>query len=409
MLSPRGVTVAIAGLSMWFAARLLGSPGLEVVAIGIAVLPFLAGLPTRIGERRIAVKRHLSEGRVAPGTRVTATLSVENLSPARTALLLLEDQLPPPLGRPARLVITPIRGHGRREVAYTIVPPSRGRYRIGPVRIDATDPFGLSRLRLKVDDIVELLVTPEIEDLSSPPDAATGVGVGSTRARQLIRAGEEYYTMRSYQEGDDLRRIHWPSVARTGELMIRQHESTRRASATVFIDTRETAIGRAHEASFERAVSAAASIAMLLSQGGFTVRLATPDAPAVVLSTDRLLDALASLEQDRAGSLAGSLTHLREGAAADASLVFVAAPPASQELPSLVRAGAGYGPKLAVLVHPADPATAPPSRRAQLEARATHASLTMMRAGWDCLLLSPTTRLVERWHIPRERRLASNA
>ena len=36
--------------------------------------------------------------------------------------------------------------------------------------------------------------------------------------------------MRGYQEGDDLRRIHWPSVARTGELMIRQDESSKRAS-----------------------------------------------------------------------------------------------------------------------------------------------------------------------------------
>ena len=47
--------------------------------------------------------------------------------------------------------------------------------------------------------------------------------------------------------------------------------------------------------------------------------------------------------------------------------------------------------------------------RTQLEARATQAQLTLVRAGWDCLVLSPTMRLQERWHTPRARRPASSA
>ena len=58
--------------------------------------------------------------------------------------------------------------------------------------------------------------------------------------------------MRGYQEGDDLRRIHWPSVARTGELMIRQDESTRRSTAVLFVDTRDAAVGQTHTPSFEK-------------------------------------------------------------------------------------------------------------------------------------------------------------
>ena len=83
--------------------------------------------------------------------------------------------------------------------------------------------------------------------------------------------------MRQYQEGDDLRRIHWPSVAHTGELMIRQDESSRRSSGLVFLDSRESALGQIHGPAFERAVSVAASLGVLLARGGFSLRLSTAE------------------------------------------------------------------------------------------------------------------------------------
>jgi hypothetical protein len=51
MLAGRGVAVLATGLLMWLAARLIGSPGLEVVAIGIAALPFVAAGAARRGAR----------------------------------------------------------------------------------------------------------------------------------------------------------------------------------------------------------------------------------------------------------------------------------------------------------------------------------------------------------------------
>ena len=409
MLATRGVTVALAGLAMWFAARLLGSPGLEVVAIGIAILPFLSALSLRLKRSDLDVRRRVSETRVVPGTRVTVTLEIRNRGTSRTPLLLLEDALPPALGRPARLVVTGIGGRASQTLTYPLVPQSRGRFSLGPLRIDVSDPYALGRNRLRIDQRDEFLVTPEIEDLTTPHDPSTGAGFGAARARQLLRSGEEYYTMRAFQEGDDLRLIHWPSVARTGELMIRQNEASRRASGVIFIDTREGAIGRAHEPAFERAVSCAASVGMLLARNGFALRLATADTPVSTLADERFLDALAGLGHGPAPSLSTALTHLRSAASPEASLVFVAAPPNERELPSLARAGSGFGPKLAVLVHPVDPLAVPPARRSQLEGRATQATLVLARAGWDCIVLSPNQKLVERWHVPRQRRLASNA
>ena len=81
MLAGRGITVFVTGSAMWVAARLLGSPGLEVIAIGIAALPLLAAFAAKRGARHILVRRRLSDVRVTPGSRVTVTLDLENRSP----------------------------------------------------------------------------------------------------------------------------------------------------------------------------------------------------------------------------------------------------------------------------------------------------------------------------------------
>ena len=409
MLTPRGITVAVAGIVMWVCARFLGSPGLEVVAIGLAALPFIAGLFLRATNKPIAATRHLSESRVTPGTRVTVRLDIANPTPATTSFLLLEDRLPPALGRPARLVVTGVGGRGTQPVSYTVLPQTRGHFGIGPLTVDRTDAFGLSRRRVVVEGRDELVVTPEIEDLRAPTDSASATSVGNARSRQLLRSGEEYYTMRGYQEGDDLRRIHWPSVARTGTLMIRQDEASRRAGGLLYLDNREATLGATGTPAFERAVSCAASIGALFARNGYALSLGSDESPIQSVTEDRFLDLLAGLGQGRSRSLARALTLLRHAGSGDMSLVFVGAPLAPQELPQLARAGAAFGPKLAVLVHPMDPASAPSNRRAQLESRATQSQLTLLRAGWDVLLLSPSTRLRERWHTPRTRPFVSSA
>jgi uncharacterized protein (DUF58 family) len=406
MLAGRGIAVLATGIAMWVAARLLGSPGLEVVAIGIGLLPFLASAAAKRAAKRLLVRRRISDVRVGPGTRVAVTVDVENRSSSSTSFLLLEDRLPTPLGRAARLVLGGVGAHTVERASYTLVPQARGRYLLGPLIVNASDPFALSRQRLEFDDRDELLVTPEIEDLGTAPDPASGPSFGASRARQLFRTGEEYYTMRQYQEGDDLRRIHWPSVARTGDLMIRQDESTRRASGLVFLDTRAAALGRTHTPAFERGVSAAASVGVLLARRGFVLRLGTTELPAAALSEERFLDALTALSHTELRSVGPALAHLRAGASPETSLVFVSAPPVPGELAALIRAGAGFGPKLAVLIHVTDPHRLPPDRQAQLEGRATQARLALTRAGWDVIVMNPSMRLQERWHTPAERPLA---
>jgi uncharacterized protein (DUF58 family) len=406
MLTRRGATVLGAGVAMWMAARLLGSPALEIVGVGLAALPLVAAASVHWGRQRLALRRRLSDVRVSPGTKVSVTIDVENRSGAPTSVLLLEDHMPSALGRPARLVVSGVRGHGHQLVSYTVLPQLRGRYPLGPLTVDVSDPFALTRQRIEFAEREEILVTPEVEDLTRATNPGLGPNVGVSRARQLFRTGEEYYTMRPYQEGDDLRRIHWASVARTGQLMIRQDESSRRANGLVFLDNRSGSVGRSRTPAFERSVSVAATLGMLLLRNGFSLRWATADAAAMPVNDDRFLDALAGVDHSREATIGTSLRHLRAAASSDTTLILVSGPPAPNELSSLLRSAAGFGPKLAVLVYPVDPDTLPLDRQADLEGRATHARLSLTRAGWDCIVLPPSMRLIERWQVPRERLLA---
>jgi uncharacterized protein (DUF58 family) len=210
--------------------------------------------------------------------------------------------------------------------------------------------------------------------------------------------------MREYVTGDDLRRIHWPSVARTGHLMIRQDESTRRSMATIFLDNRTTAMGADASPGFEKGVSVAASIGRLLIQAGFAVNLATLDSEATPVSETVLLETLASVSTIRTGAIGESLTRLRSAARSDTSLALVTAPPQGPELSAMSRIGTGFGRKLVVFVYPVSPSELPHEARREMESRASVARGTLLHAGWEVFVISPDGRLADVWRSSRRSR-----
>lgn len=405
MPSGRGVVVFGAAIGLWVIARIAGSPTLHMIAVGLLVLPFATSLFARWSRHRLRIRRRLSETRVQPGQRVHVELEVENQTSAQTSFLLIEDRLPSALGRSARLVIASLHGRGRQLVRYTLTPRRRGRYMLGPLTVDLSDPFALTKVRVEFDEREELVVAPEVENLIGGPDSPFGMTSGLALAKHLFRTGDEFYTMRSYVEGDDLRRIHWRSVARSGELMIRQDESSRRSNAVLFIDTRDSAVGQTHSPCFEKVVSASASLGTLLLRYGFSVKLVTTQLPPQRVGEEQLLEALAGISHDTSRALSTGLGRLRMAAGSDTTLVVVGAPPPPNELAALIRTGAMFGPKIGVFVHPTDPDTLPTDRRAQLDGRASQARLSMTRSGWEVLVLPPSARLREVWQTSKTRPL----
>jgi uncharacterized protein (DUF58 family) len=397
MPTRRGWAALAAGLSLWAAARSLGSEDLHIVAVGITSLPFLAALFVRWNRVRLSIHRHLSAARVFPGTRIVVTLTVENQGAATAPFLLLEDALSPSLGPPARLVVSGVPAGLKQSASYSVLARHRGRYAIGPVMISVTDPFGLGRIRLRDPSETELVVYPAVEDVELRRLGIRGAGAGESTVRQLYRSAAEFYTMREYVTGDDLRRIHWPSVARTGQLMIRQDESTRRSVATLFLDNRSEALGLAGSPGFERAVSLAASVGRALCRGGFVVHFATVDRPGRAITEVEMLESLAGATPVRTAGVGEAMAALRAAGRADTSLVLVAAPPTEREVTGITRIGTTFGRKLALLVYPVSAKGLAPHSAADLHARALAARASLQHAGWDVVVVEPDGRLIDAW------------
>jgi uncharacterized protein (DUF58 family) len=404
MPTRRGWSAFAAGVGFWIAARFIGSDDLHMVAVGLTVLPFLAAVFVQWNRVRLDIHRHLSAPRVHAGARINVAIDITNQGSLTTPFLLLEDAVSPALGKPARLVVTGVPPGSRQRVSYPVATRHRGRYTIGPLSISISDPFGLARVRMQTTSKNEIIVYPVVEELEAWTLGMQGAGAGESTVRHLFRSAAEFYTMREYVTGDDLRRIHWPSVARTGNLMIRQDESTRRSMATIFLDNRTGAMGADASPGFEKGVSVAASIGRLLIQAGFAVNLATLDTEPILVTETTLLETLASVTTVRTGGIGESLTRLRSAARSDTSLALVTAPPRGPELAAMTHIGTGFGRKLAVFVHPTLPTALPEEARTELENRASIARGTLTHGGWEVFVVSPDGRLAEVWRSSRRSR-----
>ena len=115
------------------------------------------------------------------------------------------------------------------------------------------------------------MVTPHVMPLPSVRLGGEWAGSGESTARSVATSGEDDAATRDYRRGDDLRRIHWRSTARRGELMVRREEQPWQSRAVLLLDTRAGIHhGDGPTASLEWAISAAASIGVHLSRSGFT-------------------------------------------------------------------------------------------------------------------------------------------
>src|SRR3712207_4511711 len=254
----------------------MGQPALSRVGVLVLALPLVTAAFIGRSRYRLALVRTVSPQLVSAGQPARVNLSLTNEGRTPSGVLLLEDHVPYVLGTRPRFVLEGI-GHGwRRHVTYQVRSDVRGRFEIGPMTVRVVDPFGLIELARAFQTTVPLTVTPRTVPLSSIPLGGAWTGSGDNRPRAFAIGSAEDVTVREYRRGDDLRRVHWRSSARVGELMVRREEQPWQSRATLFLDNRiRSHRGQGIASSLEAAVSAAASIAVHLSHRGFTVRLVT--------------------------------------------------------------------------------------------------------------------------------------
>jgi uncharacterized protein (DUF58 family) len=300
-----GQIALIGAVVLWVMARIVAGTAMYLFAYGVVLLMIVSYLiaPRRlklVGERAGLFPRAQEGDRLDVEVKLTAK--------RRMSTFILEERVPERLGRIVRVPITKLAPGAEVSHHYSLRCTRRGVYQVGPLVAVAGDPLGLSERETVVAEPFELLVHPRVELVSDRPltrqfeDPPIRPPVSKPWP-----SGLEFYGMREYTPGDDLRRIVWRASARTGKIMVREAEQGITDQITVILDTDRGSHSRDGEGlseSFEMGVRAAASLGVRHLREGYQVNCETNGGPLTRplrggTSQLLLLDALARVELSR--------------------------------------------------------------------------------------------------------------
>jgi uncharacterized protein (DUF58 family) len=312
------MTFTRAGVALFFAsilaaltARVLGLLELYILAaIGFLAL-FLTVVYTLGTRLDIGVSRIATPARLRAGTTARIDLVLRNRSRRKTPVMSAHDQLQD--GRGATVYIAPLSSGGEARLAYRLPGHKRGKFSVGPLDLTLGDPLGLTTTTVRAAKMTDLMIHPKLIDL--PPLVAIS-GHDPTADPQPLRSiansGDEFFALRPYVVGDELKRVNWRASAHLDDLVVRQDEKPRTGRVTVLLDRRSEVYD---EAGFERAVSAALSALFSGFRGGDSLRFLTSAGPAVTdIRTRSELEAvdeqLALIDVTRDASIARSIEDM---------------------------------------------------------------------------------------------------
>jgi uncharacterized protein (DUF58 family) len=399
-LTIRGRSFVAAGVAAMLCGLFIPEPDLLRIGALLVALPLVSAMGAGRARYRLSCARRVLPARVPVGQQAEMSIRLTNVSRLRTGLLLAEDSLPYALGSKPRFVLDGIGGGGAREFRYQVRSDARGKYVVGPLKVRVADSFGLVEINRAFASTSTLTVTPRIIPLARPPLAGNWLG-GDDGRRSIAATGDDDVAPRAYQTGDPLRRVHWRSTARYGELMVRREERHWRNTASLFLDTRRTA--HPTTALFELAVTAAASIGVQMAGDGFEAQLVTDTGliPRQGLFHDTLLDALAVIKASRSATMHEGITALRAGGG---QVIAVLGHLTAEEARELAATRHGTAPAMA-LVLGADAGSGDSPAPGGLLSTGTSAwnreQVTAMQvlisAGWQAALVTADTTLAAAW------------
>jgi uncharacterized protein (DUF58 family) len=252
------------------AALATGSRVLGVVGVGFLLAGAVTWLWAWLADSPVAVRATFTPAPAVEGDRVRVVLDVHRSSwvPVGSLTVRLSAER---LGQHT----CRLRAHGRRardELELGRLP--RGVFVLAQTEVVLGDLLGLVTVTPYVAcEAGTVVVRPRLTALDGLfSDAGRAAGDGR---RILLRraAGFDFHSVRQYEQGESLRRVHWPSSARRGELMVKELEDTAHDGVVVVLDCDpRCAIGEPPRSSFDEAVRAAGSILQAHARRG---RLAT--------------------------------------------------------------------------------------------------------------------------------------
>ncbi|MBF2099145.1 MAG: DUF58 domain-containing protein [Gloeomargaritaceae cyanobacterium C42_A2020_066] len=183
---------------------------------------------------------------------------------------------------------------------YRVTFPQRGQWLFTGYELRTSFPFELFRKLVRRSRPAGLLVYPN--PLEPPAMVLATLGERGSRRRPAQGQGSDFFGLRDFRPGDDVRAIHWKTSARRDQWLVREMERQDAESVTLCLDHRWQPQGRraaVHRADLERAISLCAGLAQRLIGWGYSVTLVTLDqrttAGQDTLHLDTLLRVLAML------------------------------------------------------------------------------------------------------------------
>ncbi|MBT0994755.1 DUF58 domain-containing protein [Cellulomonas sp. DKR-3] len=284
--------VAVLGLVL---GRLLGWLELAALGAGLAGVLVVALLMT-VGRARYAITLDMADNRVKIGERAVGRLEVRNAARRRSLPSRLE--LPVGAGQ-AELSVPSLAPEATHDELFAIPTARRAVVVVGPVRSVRGDPLGLARRSVLWTRPVDLYVHPLLVALGG---ASAGLlrDLEGQSTRDLSDSDMSFHALRDYVAGDDRRNIHWRTTARTGQLMVKQFEDTRRTQTVLALATDPA--DYADDDEFELAVSTIASIGVQTLRDERDLEVLAGPGSLRVLTPPMLLDDCSGLELSPTGA-----------------------------------------------------------------------------------------------------------
>jgi uncharacterized protein (DUF58 family) len=257
VLTRRGRLVLALGVAIYLAGWAFGSEPLYPVAVGLVLAVLLAWAWVRLLNRPMQLRRAAWGAEHVEGDDVPVNLELAFGGRFVPSSLPLLDQI----SRLGSFEVLLRRRHDRLTGRYVIPAVPRGRYPLGDAIVRLEDPFGLERHDVPLGAGGALLVYPRLAELGR---LFSESGAHAHEGRRLLLrrpSGFDLHSVRDYEQGESLRRVHWRSTARRGHLMVKELEDAPRDETAVLLDARAGVVaGTPPDSSFDLQVRAAGSI-----------------------------------------------------------------------------------------------------------------------------------------------------
>ncbi|MEO8289608.1 MAG: DUF58 domain-containing protein [Gaiellaceae bacterium] len=257
MLTDRGRWILAFGGAVYLAAWAFGTTALYPIGLGLVLAVAAAALWVRLLNRPMRINRVLGQGDHLAGDDIPVRLELDVGGRMPSGALTVVERI----ARIGERETVIANRHGRLRGGYVLEQVPRGRYPIESARVLLEDPFGLERVEVVLPAGESVLVYPRLVDLDG---LFSDSGARALEGRRLLLrrpTGFDLHSVRDYEQGESLRRVHWPTTAKRGHLMVKELEDAPRDETAVLLDAdAATVVGVAPDSSFELQVQAAGSI-----------------------------------------------------------------------------------------------------------------------------------------------------